>query len=95
VEASITAREGNFNKLKDSYLKQNKLNAEEIKKDILGDNASKYDIYTNKNTGDLYVGPKVLKPDSELQPIGFRIRNGDLTEGFPLDIPPFLDEGLE
>jgi uncharacterized protein RhaS with RHS repeats len=95
IQFNITAKGGNFKKVSDSYLKQNNLNAEEIKSDIVGKNGSKYDIYSNKDTGDLYVGPKVLQPDTELQPTGFRISNGNLSQGFPVETPTFFEEGFE
>ena len=42
-------------KVSDSYLKENGIDAEEVKKEIVGKNGSKYDLYKNKKTGELYV----------------------------------------
>ena len=51
---------GNFNKVNDNYLKRKGIDAHEVKKDVLGRKApiSKYDIYVNKDTGELYVFKK-------------------------------------
>ena len=48
---------GNFNKVKDSYLKKKGIDAHELKKDFLGKKApiAQYDIYVNKDTGELFI----------------------------------------
>ena len=50
----------NFQKANDSYLKKNNIDAHKLKQDILGKKAdiSKYDIYMDKNTKELYVFQK-------------------------------------
>jgi len=55
-----SAEKGNYNKVKDNYLKQKDIDAHELKKDYLGEKApiAKYDIYVNKDTGELYIFEK-------------------------------------
>jgi hypothetical protein len=91
---NITAQEGNFKKVSDSFLKSYDLDAEQIKDEIFGDNSGKYDIYINKDNGDIYAGPKSLSPNTELQPTGFRVSNGELSEGFNMDLPSFDGEEM-
>lgn len=56
-ESESVQKNGNYEKVKDNYLKQNNIDAHELKKDFLGKNAqiSKYDIYVNKDTGELFI----------------------------------------
>jgi len=51
---------GNYNKVKDNYLKKNGIDAHELKKDFLGRKApiAEYDIYVNKDTGELFIFKK-------------------------------------
>ena len=42
-------------KVSDSYLQENGIDAEEVKKEIVGKNEFKYGLYRNKKTGELYV----------------------------------------
>lgn len=51
---------GNFNKVKDNYLKNNGIDAHELKKDYLEKKApiAEYDIYVNKDTGELFMFKK-------------------------------------
>lgn len=48
---------GNYNKVKDNYLKQNGIDTHELKRDMLGRKApiAQYDIYVNKDTGELFI----------------------------------------
>lgn len=48
---------GNYDKVKDNYLKRKGIDAHELKKDFLGKKASisEYDIYVNKDTGELFI----------------------------------------
>jgi filamentous hemagglutinin len=48
---------GNFDKVKDNYLKGKGIDAHEVKEGALGTdkNLSQYDIYVDKGTGELYV----------------------------------------
>ncbi|MCH1939865.1 polymorphic toxin type 33 domain-containing protein [Holdemania massiliensis] len=51
---------GNYNKVKDNYLKKNGIDAHELKKDFLGRKApiAEYDIYVDKDTGELFIFKK-------------------------------------
>ena len=51
---------GNYDKVKDNYLKRKGIDAHELKKDFLGRKApiAQYDIYVNKNTGELFIFKK-------------------------------------
>ena len=51
---------GNYNKVRDNYLDNMGIDAHEFKKDFLGRKApiSKYDIYVNKDTGELFIFKK-------------------------------------
>ncbi|MBQ4524437.1 MAG: hypothetical protein IJA10_16075 [Lachnospiraceae bacterium] len=53
-------KKGNFNKVEDRYLKQKGIDAYDLKKDFLGKKApiSQYDIYVNKDTGELFIFKK-------------------------------------
>ncbi|WP_084781654.1 polymorphic toxin type 33 domain-containing protein [Paenibacillus sp. D9] len=42
----------------DKLLKQNGLDAHQIKKDVVGGSISKYDIYVDKDTGQLWLYAK-------------------------------------
>ncbi len=52
--------QGNFDKVKDNYLKRKGIDAHELKKDFLGKKApiAQYDIYVNKDTGELFIFKK-------------------------------------
>ena len=54
---------GNYDKVKDNYLKRKGIDAHELKKDFLGRKApiAQYDIYVNKNTGELFIFKKGRK----------------------------------
>ena len=51
---------GNYNKVGNNYLDNRGIDAHEFKKDFLGRKApiSKYDIYVNKDTGELFIFKK-------------------------------------
>ena len=53
----------NIEKVKDSYLKKLGIDAHEVKKDVLGKKAkiAEYDIYKDKDTGELWVNKKDAK----------------------------------
>jgi len=81
----MKASDGNFKPLSDSFLKGNGLDAHQIKDEIYGKNNQGYDIYINKNNGDIMTGPKNLSADTELQPTGFNYSDGQMSEGFSFD----------
>lgn len=51
---------GNFQKINDGLLKQNNIDAHALKREYLGPKAkvSRYDLYQNKSTGQVYIMPK-------------------------------------
>ncbi|MBU5451517.1 RHS repeat-associated core domain-containing protein, partial [Acetivibrio sp. MSJd-27] len=53
----------NLNKISDKYLKKKGVNAHDIKYEYLGKSAkiSKYDLYSDKNTGQIYIVEKATK----------------------------------
>jgi len=55
-----------------------------IKIEIYGRNPSKYDIYINKDTGEIMTGPKNPGPNTEMEPTGYRVVNGKIGEGFKI-----------
>ena len=59
-ETNNTFEKGNYNKVKDNYLKRKGIDAHELKKDFLGRKApiAEYDIYVNKDTGELFIFKK-------------------------------------
>ena len=59
-EGNYPFERGNYSKAKDNYLKQKGIDAHELKKDFLGRKASiaEYDIYINKDTGELFIFKK-------------------------------------
>ena len=49
----------NFKLIKDNYLKKNGIDAHELKSDFVGNkNISKYDLYQDTNTGEIYIFQK-------------------------------------
>ena len=58
--AKNSASLGNFDKVNDRYLKKNGIDAHRLKEDVLGGKTriAEYDIYKNKDTGELYIFKK-------------------------------------
>jgi hypothetical protein len=77
---------------------QYELDPHQIKIDIYGRNPSKYDIFINKENGEIMTGPKNPGPNTEMEPTGFRVIDGKISEGFTLKdfgIGNGEDDGLE
>ena len=58
--AKNSASLGNFDKVNDRYLKKNGIDAHRLKEEVLGGKTriAEYDIYKNKDTGELYIFKK-------------------------------------
>ncbi|MGO8870488.1 MAG: RHS repeat-associated core domain-containing protein [Acidimicrobiales bacterium] len=84
---------GDFSRPSDSWLKGYGLDPHQINADVVGrDGISKYDIYRDPNTGDLYVGPHNPKSGpSEYEPTGIRVKDGQVSYGAPEE--PISGEG--
>ena len=62
-QAKKDSKKGNYVKVEDNYLKKKGIDAHELKKDIIGKKApiAHYDIYINKDTGELFIFEKAGK----------------------------------
>ncbi len=71
--------------MSDKELKKQGIVAHDEKEGVVGEkNVSRYDIYKEKSTGDLYVAQKGLPRGSELQPLNLRIdKSGKMYEVSP------------
>ena len=82
VPVSGRINRGDLVRPSDSWLKSFGLDPHEIKQDAVGrGHLSDYEIYRDPDTGNLYVGPKTPGPNSEYQPTGIRIKDGNVEYG--------------
>jgi RHS repeat-associated protein len=80
---SGTFNPANLVKVKPSYLKSYKIDAEAEKAEIYGDHGAQYDIYRDSATGELFAGPKSPTASSDYQPLNIRIWNNQKTYQIP------------
>jgi hypothetical protein len=92
-ESGTSYSDGNFRKVSKFEIDEWDLKPHEIKIEIYGRNPSKYDIYINKDTGEIMTGPKNPGPNTEMEPTGYRVVNGKIGEGFKFDTGGVGEEG--
>jgi len=79
----------NLVEMDQNFLKQIGLNPEQLKRELLPDNANlgPWSIFKDRSTGDLYMGPKGrVSPDFEYQPFYIRVTGKHYEEFIPKEL---------